>query len=275
MNNFILNHLEILKNYNFKFPEIELRSLLNHTSKYNKEILFTNFNLNQINLDLFNSSFKRRLKNEPISKIFNKKEFWKYTFYVDNNVLDPRPETELIIETAEKYFQNKKAKLKILDIGTGSGCLAISLANEYCNSVVFGTDISKSAINIAKKNSKRINLFQNIKFVECDWFDDSQDFDLIVSNPPYLTNNELYKIALEMNDCEPKIALKGGEDGLDCYRKLSKKLIKIMNINSYCFLEIGYNQAIECIKIFEKCSIKCINIVRDYQNIERILVLKK
>ena len=151
MNNFILNHLEILKNYNFKFPEIELRSLLNHTSKYNKEILFTNFNLNQINLDLFNSSFKRRLKNEPISKIFNKKEFWKYTFYVDNNVLDPRPETELIIETAEKYFQNKKAKLKILDIGTGSGCLAISLANEYCNSVVFGTDISKSAINIAKK----------------------------------------------------------------------------------------------------------------------------
>ena len=133
MNNFIKTHLEIFNEKNFSNPIIELRALLNKASILKKEIILSNFNINQINLSLFQSAFERRIKKEPLSKIFKEKDFWKYSFAVNENVLDPRPETELIIESVEKYFHNKKQKLKIIDLGTGSGCLAISLAKEYKN----------------------------------------------------------------------------------------------------------------------------------------------
>ena len=153
MNNFIKTHLEIFNQKNFSDPIIELRALLNKASILEKEIILSNFNINQINLSLFQSAFQRRIKKEPLSKIFKEKEFWKYNFVVNENVLDPRPESELLIEAVEKYFQNKKQKIKIIDIGTGSGCLAVSLAKEYENSMITATDISKSALDVAKKNS--------------------------------------------------------------------------------------------------------------------------
>ena len=112
----------------FDYPEIELRALLNRASAIDKEIFFSNFEIKQIDIQIFKESFDRRLKKEPISKIFNSKSFWKYNFYVNQFVLDPRPETELIIEKVLNYFPNKNKKLKILDLCTGSGCLAISLA---------------------------------------------------------------------------------------------------------------------------------------------------
>ena len=130
MNNFIKNHFDILEKNNFSYTEIELRTLLNKTSKSKKEIIFSNFKIKQIKLDLFNIAFERRLNKEPLAKIFNEKEFWNYNFFVNKDVLDPRPETEFIIETFEKYFTNKKQKFNIIDLGTGSGCIAISIAKE-------------------------------------------------------------------------------------------------------------------------------------------------
>ena len=113
MNNFLKNHLKILEKNNFSYPEIELRTLLNKTSKSKKEIIFSNFEIKKIKLGLFNIAFERRLKKEPIAKIFNEKEFWNYNFFVNNDVLDPRPETEFIIEAFEKYFLDKKQKLNL------------------------------------------------------------------------------------------------------------------------------------------------------------------
>ena len=185
MNNFIKSHLEVLYEKNFTDPVIELRALLNKTSILKKEIILTNFNINQINLNLFQTSFERRIKMEPLAKIFKEKEFWKYNFVVNENVLDPRPESELLIEAVEKYFQNKKQKIKIIDIGTGSGCLAVSLAMEYKNSMITATDISKSALDVAKKNSKKFNVCEQIKFKCCNWFETKENFDVVETNPPY------------------------------------------------------------------------------------------
>ena len=161
-----LEHLNQLSNH-FNYPELELRVLLNRASIIDKEIFLSNFNIEQINSKIFKESFDRRLKKEPISKIFNSKEFWKYNFYVNEFVLDPRPETELIIEKVINYFPNKNKKLKILDLCTGSGCIAISLAKEYLNAKVTATDISSKALDVAKINSQKINC-NNIEFIQCD-----------------------------------------------------------------------------------------------------------
>ena len=275
MNNFILNHLSILEANNFTFPEIELRALLNKTSKTKKEIIFSNFEIKQIRLDLFNNAFERRLNKEPISKIFNEKEFWKYNFFVNQDVLDPRSETEIIIETFEKYFADKKQKLRVIDLGTGSGCIAISLAKEYVNSIIFANDISTSALEVAKKNSKKFNIFNRMKFLCCDWIKINQVFDVIISNPPYLTANEYENVSKDIKEYEPEIALLGGKDGLSCYRQLAYIFPKIAHLNSLCFVEIGHNQKTESIKIFEEFGMNCVEIIVDYQNYQRILVLKK
>ena len=274
MNDFIKNHLKILKTNKFSKPEIELRALLNKSTIINNEILFSNFNINQIDLNLFKSAFKKRLKEEPIAKIFNEKEFWKFNFYVNNHVLDPRPETELIIETVEKYFQDKKEKLDIIDIGTGSGCLAISLAKEFIYAKITATDISEQALKVAKINSKKLNTCNQINFSCCDWVDTNETFDIIVSNPPYLSNYEYENLSREVKFYEPKISLKGGKDGLCCFREIAYKIQNITHANSLCFFEIGYKQKNNCLKIFNDLGLYCVDIIADYQNYDRILVLK-
>ena len=203
MNNFIKNHLEKLQNNHFLYPDIELRALFNKTSKLKKEIIFSNFEIDQINLNLFQKAFARRLVNEPLAKIFNEKYFMKYGFYVDENVLDPRPETELIIDTVEKYFQDNKLNLKIADLGTGSACLAISLAKRYINSKITATDISSKALSVAKKNSKKFNTCNQIEFICCDWINSTKIFDVVVSNPPYLTINEYKNLYKGSKNYEP------------------------------------------------------------------------
>ena len=214
MNNFIKSHLVTLKKNNFLNPEIELRTLLNISSVKNENIFFCNFEINQIDLDKFKYFFERRICREPLSKIVNSKEFWSYNFFVNNKVLDPRPETEFLIETVKKYFLNNGSSLKICDLGTGSGCLAIVLAKIYKNSKIVATDISNEAIKVAKINSKKHNVTNQIKLINCDWISQIEEFDLIVSNPPYLSHREYINCDDGIKFFEPKIALDAGSDGL-------------------------------------------------------------
>jgi len=275
MNNFIKTHLEVLHRKNFTDPVIELRALLNKTSILKKEIILTNFDINHINLNLFHSAFERRIKMEPLAKIFKEKEFWKYNFAVNENVLDPRPESELLIEAVEKYFQNKKQKLKIIDIGTGSGCLAVSLAMEYKKSMITATDISKSALDVAKKNSKKFNVCEQIKFKCCNWYEIKENFDVVVSNPPYLSYSQYEKCEINIKNFEPKNALVGGYDGLRSYRQISKIANSILHNKSFLFIEIGKSQTADIKNMFINKDLKLIKIVKDYQQIDRVLVLKK
>ena len=191
MNDLINSSLEKLKEKNIPNAEIDLRVLLNY-SKYTKnEIILSNFDLDQININLFNKVLNRRLSKEPISKIINKKNFWKDEFYVNEFVLDPRPETEGIIEESTKIIKNKHSSIKILDIGTGSGAIAISLAREFINANIMAIDISEEAINVANLNVNNKKLNNQIQLKKITLDNINEKFDLIVSNPPYLTKKEL------------------------------------------------------------------------------------
>ena len=275
MNDLIKNSLNKLKQKNIYNPELDLRILLKHSSKKNNEIILSNFKIEDINIVKFKSLLQKRINRQPIAKIINNKSFWKNDFYVNNFVLDPRPETELIIEEALSIYKNKNLKLKILDIGTGSGCIAISLAKEFKNAFITAIDISKEAIEVAEKNLKIHNCNNNVQLKMVDFKNINTKFDLIVSNPPYLTNNQFHNADPEVKNFEPKLALIGGDDGLKFYREYSNNLQNLMHKYSNFVCEIGINQREDCEEIFKNSGLYINKIVKDLQGIERILSFSK
>ena len=278
MNNFIISNLEKLKKKNIQNPEIDLRILLNYSKNLKNsknEIILSNFQLNQINIEKFNSLLNRRLANEPISKIINNKSFWKDDFYVNQFVLDPRPETEIIIEECLKIIKTREDNLKILDIGTGSGAIAISLAREFIKSHITAIDISSKAIEVAKKNIITKKLYKQIKLKKMSIDNINNKFDLIVSNPPYLSKKEYENVSLEIKNFEPNLALDGGGDGLNFYREFAEKIPKIMNKNAYLIIEIGEKQFIDCKEIFSNSCLNLVKKTQDLQKKDRIIVFSK
>ena len=186
----------------------------------------------------------RRVKKEPIAYILNNKEFWSTNFYVDRSVLIPRPETEVLIDLILSKINYKQNYLNILDIGTGSGCILISLLKELINAKGIGVDKSSKAITIAKKNSisQKVDnraLFKNVNLEEIKF---DKKFDLIVSNPPYLPDVSLKNLNSDIKLYEPKIALQGGVQGVDFLYKIIDLASKILKINGLLGLEIGDNQ---------------------------------
>ena len=278
MNNFIISNIQKLKKKKIQNPEIDLRILLNY-SKNSKnlknEIILSNFNLDQININQFNLLLSRRLANEPISKIINKKSFWKDDFFVNKFVLDPRPETEAIIEVSLNIIKNKNKKIKILDIGTGSGAIAISLAREFINAKIIAIDISDQAIQVAKRNINEKKFKNQIELQQKSFDFIKNKFDLIVSNPPYLSKKEFENVSSEIKNFEPKVALDGGVDGLFFYREFAKKIPNIMNKNGHLIIEIGESQFNDCKEIFNSSGLNLVKKVRDLQKKDRIMVFSK
>jgi len=275
MNNLIKSSLTKLKINKIPNPDLDLRILLNYSSKSKKEIFLSHFNIADIDLNKFQIILNRRLKFEPISKIINTKNFWKYDFYVDHNVLDPRPETELIIEETINLFKNKYKKINILDIGTGSGCLSVCLAKEFKNSKITAIDISSKAMKVASHNFKIHNCYDQISQKICTIDSINQKFNLVVSNPPYLSNKDYQNISRDIKNYEPKKAILGGIDGLFFYKKFSRILPKLMKSKSYLILEIGEKQALNCIKLFNNTELKFMKKVKDLQKKDRILIFSK
>jgi len=215
----------------------------------------------------------RRKNREPISHITNKKEFYGREFLISPDVLTPRPETELIIEAALKLYA-KDSKINILDLGTGSGCIILTLLAELPNARGVGVDISNSALAIAKNNAYNLGI-ANVEFVNSDWcknLDSDQKFQLIVSNPPYIPNCEAKNLPAELS-YEPDAALFGGDDGLECYRRLAEE-ISAIDFNTAVF-EIGINQEHEIEKIFDDYQIKLKEIVADLAGIPRVMIFQK
>ena len=274
MNNLISSSILSLKEKKIPNPELDIRILLKHSSHNDKDIILSNINIDDIDINFFKSLLVKRLNNEPISKIVNKKYFWKDEFFVNFNVLDPRPETELIIEEALNNV-NKNKRLDILDIGTGSGCLAISLAKEFPNAKITAIDISRKALNVAKKNIDQAELNHQIK-LECLSLESiSKKFDIIVSNPPYLSQAQYANLGEGIKKYEPKIALLGGKDGLNFYRLIANEIEKFMKSNSYFICEIGFDQLASCKSIFKRTNLILKKISKDIQKIDRTLTFFK
>ncbi len=246
--------------------------LANVLGKKREQMLISmNETVSRKNIDSFNSLIKRRSRSEPIAYILNKKEFWSKSFFVDKRILIPRPETELMVEYISKHFTNKN--LYILDIGTGSGCILLSLLSELKKSRGIGLDISRNAINIAHRNSINLGLSTKSKF-----YNRSLDkifaykFDLIISNPPYICSYQIKNLSEDIKRFEPRIALDGGKDGLDVIKKVIYKSKSILKKNGLLLLEIGNGQYKKVSQILKFNNFRDRFLIRDYRNNIRCII---
>jgi len=219
----------------------------------------------------YNKLIYRRSQKEPVAYILQEKEFWSKSFFVNKNTLIPRPETELMVEKLVKIYKNKS--ISILDIGTGSGCILISLISELFGSSGVGIDICKNAIKIAKKNSKRQKKSLNIKFLNKSLSSNfKQKFDLIVSNPPYIKSKDIKNLDDDVKKYEPRLALDGGNDGLDLIKKVIYKTRNILKKKGLLALEIGNEQSKKVSKILLNNNFKIEYRIKDYRNNIRCLI---
>tara|TARA_Y100001958_G_scaffold153995_1_gene142276 strand:- start:297 stop:1139 length:843 start_codon:yes stop_codon:yes gene_type:complete len=252
-----------------KIPSYTLDSelLLSKTLKKPREKILTNLHtiIEKRKVEIFKRYLERRAKNEPLAYILEEKEFWSKKFNVSRDTLIPRPETELLVEKLLEIYKDKK--ISILDIGTGSGCIIISLLINLKHSVGVGVDISKKAILMSKKNANKHNLYNRIKFFNKSFehmFD--KKFDLIVSNPPYIDKKSIRNLSEDIKKYEPRMALDGGNDGLDLIKKVIYKSKYILKVKGTLALEIGNEQIKKVSKIFIDNNFRIISAVKDYKN---------
>ena len=258
-------------------PQLDSEILLSSSIKRDKKHIILNPKelLNSGQLNKFKSLIERRKKGEPIAYLINKKEFWKNEFFVNKDVLIPRPDTELLIEQVLKIY-SKEVQLQVLDIGTGSGCIILSILKERLNFYGTGIDISKKSINISKFNAKQLDLTNRVKF-----FNSSVDnfkigkYDLIVSNPPYIELLNLKYLEKDVVNFEPKLALSGGLDGFLKIRKVINKARTLIKKNGKFILEIGFNQKNKVKKILKEEGFYVNKAIKDYGNNDRCIISTK
>ncbi len=272
----LLNQAVImLKNENIEFPKNKARALLETSLKKSREYLmiYDNKEVSNEERALYIKNIKRLILGEPLQYITGKQEFMKLNFLVTKDVLIPRQDTEILVQEVIDLAKRIKNP-KILDLCTGSGAIAISIAKYVENTKIIATDISKAALEIAKKNAEFNGVKNNIEFIESNLFTKLKDqkFNIIVSNPPYIETKTLKKLQKDVQN-EPKIALDGGIDGLDFYRKIAQKGHEYLERQGYLCLEIGYNQKIAVKQILEEQK-RYINIYskKDFCENDRIVV---
>jgi len=252
-------------------PERDARVLLAHVMEIDQASLMARMNdaLPQSVLYGMDRVVAVRSLHQPVSHITGKRGFWNHEFLVNSDVLDPRPDTETLVAAAlEQPFDN------VLDLGTGSGAIIISLLDERPQAMGVATDISAKALDTARRNAGRIGVADRVKFTEANWFDGlSGQFDLIVSNPPYIAESEMASLAPEVRDWEPHLALTPGKDGLEAYRRIADGLKAALAPNGRAFFEIGYRQAVEVSEIFTNAGFTQLKVLPDLSGHDRVIAL--
>lgn len=266
----------ILKSNNFEDSNIIAKELLSYVLKKDKVYLTINSDtaLTDTEYAEFTKYIEQIIDGKPLQYITQKQEFMGIDFFVNEDVLIPQPDTEILVETVldicKKY---DKQSLRILDLCTGSGAIAISLS-KILNTQVFASDVSIKALKVAEKNNVMNNT--KVEFIESNLFEkiNGEKFDIIVSNPPYIKNEEIKLLSKQVQN-EPYIALSGGEDGLDFYRKIIDEAYKHINKNGYLCLEIGYDQKEDLIKLIKQNeNYEYENCIKDLSNNDRCIIAK-
>ena len=263
---------------------LDSRILLAHALCLTKPIYtHENINISKKQISKFQELIAERQNGKPVSRIIKKKNFWKREFEINKETLDPRPDSEVIIEYFFKHYEDKSKQLKILDLGSGSGCLGLSLLDEYQNSKVSFLDVSKKSLQAVKLNSLKFNVYERTQLINLDWrsldwdqklldIEKNVKFDVIVTNPPYIPSTEINFLKKEVKYYEPLIALDGGKDGLNAYRYIFTKLSKLLKLNGKLFVEIGQNQEKTVCKIAFNNAFLPIDFGLDISGILRVIV---
>ena len=232
--------------------------------------------LSQQDEDAFSTLIARRMRREPVAQLLSHREFWSLDFVTTRDTLTPRPDTETIVEAALKLFPDRGAALRILDLGTGTGCLLAALLSEYPKASGVGTDSSPAAAAVAARNIAALGLAARAVVAVAHW-DDSVEgqFGLIVSNPPYIATVELARLDPEVSTFEPRAALDGGADGLDAYRDLAPRLARRLAPVGFAILEIGVGQADDVSAICIAAGLQVHGRACDLAGRERCVVVKR
>ena len=259
-------------------PRLDSEIILAHTLNLSRTDLWTQDKrvLSESEKKIAKKNVERRLNREPVSLIVGHQEFWSLDFVVDGNVLTPRPETELVIETALNCISSRNAR--ILDLGTGSGALAVTMAKEVPECKVSAIDIDPNALSIAKENAVRHGVADRIEFVCADLIKSAWSgyFSIILSNPPYIKSADIKKIMPEVQNYEPKKALDGGITGLAFYRAIIPMAIDRLEENGFLILEIGHDQADEVTALLNNFSCyQNIKVIQDYSGYDRVVKAQK
>ena len=291
---------EYLLRYGVPDANIEAEYLLSHALDCKRAELHLKHasHISYNALQKFIDFVERRIKREPSQYILGEQEFWGLPFKVTKDVLIPRPETEVLVEEAVKTVRSQESEVRsqntkihyselrtpdsklILDLCTGSGCIAISLAKEIPNSRVFAVDISEKALDVARENAERYDVADRITFLNGDLFEPLNGLnikaDIIVSNPPYISKKMFQELQPEVKNYEPVTALYGGGDGLDFYRRIISETPAYLNAGGYLMLEMGYGQAEKIKRLIEQGdAFKDISVIKDFAGIERIIKARR
>lgn len=266
--------VELLEKNNIEESILKAKRVLANLLEKPKEYLFINENEEldkKIEQDFF-EKVDKLCNNIPLQYLTHIQQFYGLEFYVDNNVLIPRADTEILVEEVIKSIKDTKSDIKILDMCTGSGIIAIILA-KYCKNVdITAVDKSNGALNVAIKNAKKHGVYEKIEFINSDMFENLKDrYNIIVSNPPYIESDVINTLTKDVQN-EPKMALDGGKDGLDFYRNIFNNTDKFLEKDGQVFLEIGYNQRKSVSKIFKE-KFKNIKCIKDLSGLDRVIVV--
>lgn len=226
--------------------------------------------------EIFASFVSRRVAREPLAQILGKREFWSLSFATTRDTLTPRPDSETVIEAVLTHRTARDGALRILDLGTGTGCLLLALLSEYRRATGLGTDLSPAALRIAATNAAALGLADRARFVATRWDDGVEDsFDVIVSNPPYIPVGALAELAPEVRVYEPRLALDGGPDGLSAYRELAPRLHRRLRIGGLGVVEVGAGQAPDVERVFHAADLGVIGRSRDLAGVERCILIQR
>ena len=275
IDNLIFEGTKILRQKSIETPLLDAELLLTLITKKDREfsIIYGKEEIDNKNVLKYFDLIDRRKKREPIAYILNQKEFWSTNFLVDKNGLIPRPDTEVILFDIKNRFKNSGG-LSVLDIGTGSGCILLSILKEFKNFRGIGLDKSRKAINIAKSNSNLLSINNRSKFIKCDVdnYKLDQYYDLIVSNPPYICSHKIRNLSVDVRRFEPTLALDGGVTGLVTINKVIDRAKKNLKIGGYLYLEIGYDQSRRVCQILKKNNFRVIKKLMDYKKKIRCII---
>ncbi|WP_243109399.1 peptide chain release factor N(5)-glutamine methyltransferase [Anaerophilus nitritogenes] len=267
-----------LEKNNIQTPLLDAEVILCHLLKKDKVFIFTHrdYVLTDEEEKMFWKCIHKRIEGVPVQYIIKRQEFMGLDFYVEEGVLIPRPDTEILVETVIEWAKNRNTEtIRILDLGTGSGAISISLCKYIKNSFVYALDLSHKALSIAKKNA--VENKADITFLQGDLFyplkDLQEKLDIVVSNPPYIPKEDIKTLQIEVQKYEPILALDGGEDGLDYYRKIVDQASNFLKNEGLLALEVGHNQADEVVSLMKiKGCYENIKKIKDLAGIERVVI---
>ncbi len=273
---------KLLQDKDVDNPRLDARLLLSHVLGVGPERIFSHpeTRLTATQFAELERLVARRMAHEPVARIVGTREFWSLNFKVDDSTLVPRPDSETLVEAVLARVPDRNAALRVLDLGTGSGCLLLALLSELKAATGLGIDLSKQALSVARENAEAHDIQGRVRFTQGNWFDGVDErerapFDLIISNPPYIPDGEIARLDPDVANYDPRTALSGGEDGLQAYRQLFARISEFMTGTSLVALEIGADQAVAVTKIGEAAGLQKEAVCSDIAGRDRVLIFRR